>query len=142
MGSTRKTIHFDFDAWATAVIDLTPQDRSGLFVGFGAKEDSQFYVPFETPGDAAVHRWDVAHGVRLQPKHARVSLVVWTRPAVDVKERTISWYVDDAANGNPDASYLLGLLAEEDGDKDAAREHFFKASRHEHNYARLRLNRL
>lgn len=140
--STRKTIHFDFDAWATAVIDLTPEERSGLFVGFGTEESTQFFVPFESPGDVAIHRWDVAHGVRLQPKHARVSLIVWTRPAVDVKERTISWYIPEAANGNADASYCLGLLAEADGDSNAARDHFHVAAQHGHTYARARLNRL
>jgi len=140
--TTRKTIHFDFDAFATAVVDLTPRESSGLFVGFGTEEQTQFFVPFESPGDAAVHKWDVAHGVRLQPGHARVSLIVWCRPALDVEQRTTSWYAEDSANGNHDAQYKLGMDAEEAGDDDAAKDYYYLAAKGDHTYARNRLNRL
>lgn len=112
-------LHFDHNALGTAVLDLTPRPSSGLFVGMGADAASQFFVPFTTPGDTAVHAWDVAHGVRVLRDHARVSLVVWVKPAEDVAAGTTSWYEAEAASGGADgadAAYRLGLEAEEAGD--------------------------
>lgn len=112
-------LHFDHNALGTAVFDLTPCPSSGLFVGVGTDAASQFFVPFASPGDAAVHSWDVAHGVRILRDHARVSLVVWAKPAEDVAAGTTSWYEGEAARGGAEgaeAAYRLGLEAEEAGE--------------------------
>eukprot|EP00913_Durusdinium_trenchii_P007079 g6660.t1 len=108
--------HTDHSAFRTAVIDLTPLDKSGLFVLCGNGQDVKdasefaFFVPLQS-GDAAVHKWDVWHGVALKEGHERVSLIVWVQPAVDNDSGVCSWYLEAAVAGNAEAAYHLGIEA-------------------------------
>jgi len=135
-------VHFDHNALCTAVVDLTPEPRSGLFVGPGADAASMFFAPFAAPGDAAVHGWDVLHGVRLREGHERVSIVVWAKPLRDVEQGTTSWYQKDLEQGNPDAAFRFGLEAEERQDFQEARAHLTFAAERGHTYAMHRLAKL
>lgn len=117
-------LHFDYQAAATCVVDFTPMPGSGLYVQPGAGAASREFVPLREPGDAAVHSWDVRHGVTIRQGHARVSLVVWAKPRADAESGLVSWYGPLGAAGDIDAAYRLGMEAESRGDfAGAARWH-------------------
>eukprot|EP00434_Breviolum_minutum_P006500 symbB.v1.2.005738.t1/scaffold307.1/size232847/3 len=108
--------HKDHQAFGTAVLDLTPVNGSGLWVQCGSNEESSvggaFFVPLH-PGDVAVHGWDVVHGVHVKDGHERMSLVIWTSPAEDLKSGLCSWYLAEALQAEDlvDAAYALGVEA-------------------------------
>eukprot|EP00930_Biecheleria_cincta_P047395 TRINITY_DN32848_c0_g1_i1.p1 TRINITY_DN32848_c0_g1~~TRINITY_DN32848_c0_g1_i1.p1 ORF type:complete len:539 (+),score=77.31 TRINITY_DN32848_c0_g1_i1:152-1768(+) len=135
-------VHFDHNALATAVVDLNPKPGSGLYVGTGPDAASHFFVPFNSHCDAAVHGWDIMHGVRLREDHARVSLIVWAKPLSDAKGGTSSWYVNDALQGDPEASFRAGLSAEQAGKPIAARKFLEAAAESGHAYAMQHLSRI
>lgn len=123
------SVHMD-DALGSAVMDLTPVQGSGLFMGARADAASQFYVPFESPGDVAVHGWDVAHGVRLLASHVRYSIVVWAEPLADIEAGTTTWYHEAAFDGEPQAAYRVGMDAEAEGELEVAK-HFYEVATEE-----------
>lgn len=132
-------IHYDHHALGTAVLDLTPEAGSGLFVGSGADAASQFFVPLTSPDDVVVHGWNVVHGVRLREGHERVSLVVWVKPLLDIEKGTTSWYGIDA---DADAAFRMGLEAQQEGDADAARMQFSRAADQGHVYSMYYLSKV
>jgi len=131
--------HFDHNALGTAVMDLTPEPDSGLFIGTGADASTQFFVPFSAPGDVVVHGWDIVHGVRLKPDHQRISIILWAKPADDVKHNTTSWFASDELSGNADASFRLGLEAEDQGKLKEAKVNLQHAAENGHPFAMQRL---
>lgn len=137
-------VHFDFHALGTAIIDLTPRPGSGLVVGLDASALSHFFAPFDSPGDAVVHGWDLAHGVELEAGHERVSLVIWVKPRADVESETAtpSWYHSAAEQGDPDASFRLSFDAEAAGNLALARDYLNHAASQGHVQAMVSLSAL
>ncbi|CAJ1448449.1 unnamed protein product [Effrenium voratum] len=82
-GPRSHALHADHGAFGTAVMDLTPMPKSGLFVQCGdpldlassAGQPEAFFVPLGL-GDVAVHGWDVWHGVALKDRILRLA---WSR---------------------------------------------------------------
>lgn len=135
-------LHFDHHAAATCIVDLTPQQGSGLFVQPGPGADSRLFVPLHNPGDAAVHGWDVFHGVALQSGHERVSVIVWAKPLADAWSGRVSWYNDLGKAGDIDAAYRLGMEAEGRSDTGEAIHWYDQAATSGHWMAMFRLGRL
>ncbi|CAJ1447387.1 unnamed protein product [Effrenium voratum] len=114
-GPRSHALHADHGAFGTAVMDLTPMPKSGLFVQCGdpldlassAGQPEAFFVPLGL-GDVAVHGWDVWHGVALKEGQERFSLVVWACPST---KTPCQWYLEAAENGDTLAAYHLGIEA-------------------------------
>eukprot|EP00933_Yihiella_yeosuensis_P064301 TRINITY_DN6764_c0_g4_i2.p1 TRINITY_DN6764_c0_g4~~TRINITY_DN6764_c0_g4_i2.p1 ORF type:complete len:381 (-),score=59.10 TRINITY_DN6764_c0_g4_i2:177-1235(-) len=126
-------MHVDHNAFATAILDLTPRNDSGLYVGeektienstvhenvddvetvktVASEADFFFYVPFRDPGDVCVHSWNVPHGIRLHEDHSRISIVIWMKPSADIKTGINSWYAEPAWAGDEEAAYRVGVEA-------------------------------
>lgn len=134
-------VHMD-DAFGTAIVDLTPVQGSGLFVGPGADAASQFYVPFASPGDVAVHGWDLPHGVRLNEGHERVSIIVWAEPLADIEAGRSTWYLEAAMEGEPHAAYRVGMDAEAEGELEMAMQFYELAGEEGHLFGIYRLGQL
>jgi predicted 2-oxoglutarate/Fe(II)-dependent dioxygenase YbiX len=71
--------HYDNTAYATVVVALNDptEYEGGLFVQTGANVNTRKSVPFSSPGDAVLHRFDLMHGVNVRSgKKKRFSLVI------------------------------------------------------------------
>eukprot|EP00985_Skeletonema_marinoi_P028976 scaffold26440_cov161-Skeletonema_marinoi.AAC.1 len=87
--------HYDNTAYATVVVALNDptEYEGGLFVQTGANVNTRKSVPFSSPGDAVLHRFDVQHGVNVRSgKKKRFSLVIWFGEDEDsVVTKTVPW---------------------------------------------------
>lgn len=139
---SRHALHFDYHATATCVVDLKPMEGSGLFVQPGAEATSRAFVPLRSAGDAAMHGWDLFHGVSLLEGHERVSLIVWAKPTADTESGRVSWYEGLGDEGDVDAAYRLAATAEERGNRAAALSWYERAAAAGHWMAMTGLARL
>lgn len=84
---TTLNLHYDIQAFATAIIPLSTQRDAacgspsagytgGLFVQGGASASSRRLVRFPALGDVLVHQFDLMHGVEVE-SGARYALAVW-----------------------------------------------------------------
>jgi len=115
---TSLPIHYDIEAFATAIIPLSVQaDRAagppshlstyegGLFVQGGASRSSRRLIRFG-PGDVLVHQFDLMHGVEV---HAgtRYALALWFSDSPRSRLKgTTPWVLKAAQAGNADAMFL------------------------------------
>ena len=122
-------LHYDIQAFATAIIPLSVQRQpagahegaaaphsppsgglsaytGGLFVQGGASRSSRRLVRFESAGDVLVHQFDLMHGVDVQGGD-RYAVAVWFYDSPDSRARgTAPWVLAAAEGGNADAQFL------------------------------------
>ena len=103
--------HYDESSFASVIVPLNPRDcKGGLYLQSGCAPASRRSVPFDTAGDAVLHRFDVMHGVHVT-QGVRYSLVVWfaeTKAALETG--TVPW-VATASRTSTHAAYLHGTNA-------------------------------
>eukprot|EP00927_Polykrikos_kofoidii_P030181 TRINITY_DN26011_c0_g1_i1.p1 TRINITY_DN26011_c0_g1~~TRINITY_DN26011_c0_g1_i1.p1 ORF type:complete len:808 (-),score=153.06 TRINITY_DN26011_c0_g1_i1:273-2696(-) len=97
--------HLDGHAFCTAVLCLNSGFRGGYYVESDPRNRSHIDM---TPGDLAVHQWDLPHGVHVRHGE-RYSLVFWVKDCVfSCVANETPWYDAAAAAGDADAMAALG----------------------------------
>jgi len=139
-------LHYDIQAFATAIIPLSVQQADdttkassrlssysgGLFVQGGPSLTSRRLVRFSAPGDVLVHQFDLMHGVELQ-RGSRLAIAVWFYDSPTSRHLGIAPWVERAAvAGNPDAQFLQATFCAQgrfgnERDEDTA-ERWLRAS--------------
>ena len=122
---TSLNLHYDVQAFATAIIPLSVQlDQAsppseaeapaapstyagGLFVQGGPSLASRRLVRFESPGDVLVHQFDLMHGVDVS-SGVRYAVALWfSQSATSRAEGTAPWVRAAAEAGNADAQFVM-----------------------------------
>lgn len=129
-------MHFDSNAFATAVVGLSDPDdyEGGLFLQPGPHASSRQYPRLEV-GDVLVHSYDLQHGVHVH-SGTRYSLILWlkTSPGAAASD-TMPWLDGLAASGDPHALHLKACLALEQDDFDCAFGSYKRSARAGHHWA-------
>ena len=124
-------LHYDIEAFATAIIPLSVQQQAdqqpaaqqpadpallttyegGLFVQGGASQSSRRLVRFASAGDVLLHQFDVMHGVSLSGG-TRYAVALWFSDSPEARAMgTAPWVADAALCGNADAQFLQATFA-------------------------------
>lgn len=141
---TSLNLHYDIQAFATAIIPLSIQQErplsstapvdggqttytGGLFVQGGASRASRRLVRFEHAGDVLVHQFDLMHGVDVHGG-TRYAIALWFYDSPQSRVLgTAPWVRRAAESGNADAQFLQatfcaqGRFGNRRDDDDAAR---------------------
>lgn len=146
-GRRNHPLHFDQDAYVTAVVGLNPHNFSGgLYIQEGEDAKSSRYVALET-GDVLLHQFDVRHAVKV---HAGVrhSAIFWVKDsASSCSADTSPWYLGHALAGDADAQVNVARMHRkgEGGvlrNLSAAFDWYMRAAVHGHPVAEYYLSRL
>lgn len=122
---TSLNLHYDIQAFATAIIPLSLQQSpaaahecappdggglstyaGGLFVQGGASRSSRRLLRFASAGDVLVHQFDLMHGVEVHAGE-RYAIAVWFYDSPRSRALgTAPWVREAAEAGNADAQFL------------------------------------
>ncbi|CAE8618504.1 unnamed protein product [Polarella glacialis] len=107
----RHPTHFDGMAFVTVVLGLDAPGSctGGFYVQPQSSRASRLFVPLAA-GDAAVHRYDLRHGVHVK-SGSRYSLVMWIKPSQEsVIDGSLPWYQPASDAGDADAQHNFAKL--------------------------------